>query len=401
MRQYVRYWVLLTLCLLATLVQAATYRVNTNSQLNMRSQRSVNSEVVCKINPGSMVEGLSDTDEDGWIYITADGQKGYVKASYLQLVETEAPADGADAYIEKGKTAVAQFVQGILAGPRDGNKKLSWVVLGGALLIWVLLKFVRCLNTDLEDTNDEVGDWVHYVTPILVLFTSVFIFYYVIQMGTAALWFLFPSQAGGWGYVALNFVFFMYILINLCVGFFVAMKDIGLWCNCSFDLRVGLVGWALYILALIITIVAMKNWYDYVAYFLLALQGIQLIIFMCSVRTNKFIGILCASVLYLVGSSAIVLLTLPLIVIACILMVALVALIIMGKMSTGSESSSSGGSDIQQGPQEDPYDQVIRSSDPWEGDVKARSYYGLGADLQDEKGRLWKKEIDGSLTEVH
>lgn len=72
----------LLLVVIACLSFAANYRVNVKSTLNLRAEPSAQSEILCKIQGGGIVDG-PDVFETEWVHVNYQGQSGYLMAKYL------------------------------------------------------------------------------------------------------------------------------------------------------------------------------------------------------------------------------------------------------------------------------------------------------------------------------
>ena len=101
-----------------------------------------------------------------------------------------------------------------------------------------------------------------------------------------------------------------------------------------------MIGWAIGIVGFVISYFCKKEWLDYVLWFEVAIQGIQVIIIACSIKKNKLLGIPLTCIVYLLGSTAIVLLALPLTVIAIAVAIGIMILCFLAKADTGNSCSS-------------------------------------------------------------
>lgn len=307
---------------------AATYKVSVQSTLNLRAEPSTTAAVIQKLPDGAVVEADEkwQDGDDRWVKVVYDGeQEGYVKASYLQPLQR-----GVD---DRGKHWYE-----LLDWSGDGYQYLAYVILALTLVMWAELKFVRRMPTDFitDDDDDGCGRWVG-INSVLLLATSFLIFYYLAQMGRNAMWFITPRLYSSWVYVAINFVFLVYALINLLVCFLKTFVDISFICGTRIDLRIGLVSWLVGIALLIVLSVFSRNDPMYVYYGLALMQLVQvaLIIYRSARSGHTLLGV-CSAVLYVVVSAAIMLLAS--VVVFVIMAVTVVGFIIYAMMR-GSQTS--------------------------------------------------------------
>ena len=101
-----------------------------------------------------------------------------------------------------------------------------------------------------------------------------------------------------------------------------------------------MIGWALGIIGFVISYFCKKEWLDYVLWFEVAIQGIQVVMIACSIQKNKLLGIPLSCAVYLLGSIAIVLLALPLTVIAIAVAIGIMIICFLSKADTSNLSST-------------------------------------------------------------
>ena len=168
----------------------------------------------------------------------------------------------------------------------------------------------------------------------------------------------------------------------------------------SINIKVGVIGWGLGIIGLVVSFLSYglfgKNWFDYILWFELVVQAIQVIIIVCSIKKNKAIGIVFSSVVYLVGSAAIVLLALPLAAIATCVAIALVVICFLPKGVDVAVSANASENSETSPQQDDEYNQVIKNGGVFGSDIKAKDS-GFTS-LQDENGNIWDRNDDGSYS---
>ena len=333
----IRYFLLTLLCCFTLIANATKYRVSAQSTLNVRSNSSTSANIVTKLQSGDIVESNAEATENGWIEITYNGTMGYVNASYLQPIEEETDTPN---QVMKDDSSFATIANTLLGGKGDGSRKLAYIILAEVLIMWFICKFLRGLTPDFEDTRAIGEDWLKWATPGIMLVTSCTIFYYVKSLGTNSLWFLQPSIVKSWWLILLNFVIFFYAFTNLLVFFIRTIGDLGECFWSRINIKVGMIGWALGIIGFVISYFCKKEWLDYVLWFEVAIQGIQVIMIACSIQKNKLLGIPLSCAVYLLGSIAIVLLALPLTVIAIAVAIGIMIICFLSKADTSNLSST-------------------------------------------------------------
>ena len=376
----IRYILLALVCFFSLLANATSYRVSAKSTLNVRSRPSASSAIVLKLQSGDIVEGTSEIDEKGWVAISDHGLSGYVKANYLQVVEDT--GEKKEIVMEEG-SSFATIANTLLGGKGDGSRKLAYLILAEVLVMWFICKFLRGLTPDFYDTRTVGEDWLKWTTPGIMLVTSCTIFYYVKSLGINSLWFLQPSVVNSWWLILLNFIIFFYAFTNLLVFFIRTIGDLGECFYNSINIKVGMIGWALGIIGFVISYFCKQEWLDYVLWFEVAIQGIQVIIIACSIKKYKVLGIPLSCAVYLLGSAAIVLLALPLTVIAIAVAIGIIILCFLAKADTGNSSSS----------------KVVglerhRISENGEYYDLTQRYQTNACDFEDQHGNRWEKNGD-------
>ena len=333
----IRYFLLILLCCFTLIANATKYRVSAQSTLNVRSNPSASANIVTKLQSGDIVESNAEVTENGWIEIIYNGTIGYVKASYLQPIEEETDTPN---QVMKDDSSFATIANTLLGGKGDGSRKLAYLILAEVLIMWFICKFLRGLTPDFEVTRVIGEDWLKWATPGIMLVTSCTIFYYVKSLGTNSLWFLQPSIVNTWWLILLNFVIFFYAFTNLLVFFIMTIGDLGECFWSRINIKVGMIGWALGIIGFVISYFCKKEWLDYVLWFEVAIQGIQVVMIACSIQKNKLLGIPLSCAVYLLGSIAIVLLALPLTVIAIAVAIGIMIICFLSKADTSNLSST-------------------------------------------------------------
>ena len=373
------------LCCFFLSVDAAKYKVNVGSALNVREMPSVSAEVVGKLNNGDIVECNSVEGNDNWLAVTmSDGKIGYASAMYLQEY-TESMKEKASS-----GTIVEDFLNRILGTAGNGNKNLAYLILAEVLLMWFICKFIRKVNSNTFASKGYTSLGMKRWFVILLLLTSGTIFCYVRDMGANALWFIQPSVVKSWWYVIVNFVIFLYVFINLFIYFLKTMDDLSIIYRGYINVMIGLIGWGIGIVALIVGRLFDAEWLDYILWFEVLAQGIQLIIIACMLwRGGGIWGVLVSCLVYLIGTVSLVVLAVPLVAVALAMVATVIVLCAIG----GGESVSS---------QTDSYDwnewhgQIYRAGDGYNIDDYAGNTHRISSEYSDHyyttDGQVWSKD---------
>lgn len=288
-------------------LNADVYQVSVKSNLNVRCQPSASAPLIGTLANGTRLSDVHCHD-NGWAEINYNGQKGYVKSSYLLATEGEETLKPSG----KSKFDILNY-----DGPLE-KKWMVFVILGCIAIMWFLCKFVREVSAyAIFDSGSSLTDGLMTLNCCLTIFTSVFIFYYTYVMGGNALWFLFPSivngPLGGWLYAFLNFVFFVYALINLLVNFIKTMDDFSHSFNRYIDIRFGLIGWGIGIVGFIIFYyIGNDEWTQWFIVAVLCWQLIQVVlIWLRGWNGDNMLGLFAASAVYVVGALGIIVIAIP------------------------------------------------------------------------------------------
>lgn len=295
----------------------------------MRSEPSTTSAILLKLNNGDIVECPVDlgitTENSDWVRVDYKGTSGYLQAKYLTAVETPTS--------EQASTAQAKQWYKLLDWEGDGYRWMVYLICGLALLMWFECKFIRHLTLRIRTANGRGDTRWAWINGILLAVTSGTILFYVMQMGSNSLWFFMPSIVHSWWFVILNFIFFIYVLINLLVFFLMTMKDIADTAHTSVSLKFGLYTWLAGIIALVICGI---GGYDptYVYLIIGVCQVIQVCIILIQLIAKKrILAALAASLLYILGSVSIVILASCLVFVLIILVIIAIVLAIALKIN--------------------------------------------------------------------
>ena len=139
MRVYKCILLIISLCCFCLSMEAAKYKVNVKSTLNVRETPNVSAEVIAKLNNGDIVECHAIDGNKDWMTVTmSNGRIGYVSAMYLQEYAGTSLKEK-----DSSGTIVEDFVNKILGPTRNENKNMAYWILAEALLMWFICKFVR------------------------------------------------------------------------------------------------------------------------------------------------------------------------------------------------------------------------------------------------------------------
>lgn len=312
-----RLWVFLAVCWIALSLGAYPYKVNVSSSLNMRSEPSVKSEILLKLQNGDIVDcPLAASELQGksdWVQVNYQGTTGYLKAQYLVLAENPSPKSSAPVRMK-------QWYK-LLDWEGDGYRWMAALIGVLTLFMWFECKFIRhsSLNVRTED-GENYRKWA-VINGVLLTITSSFILFYVAKMGSNSLWFFMHSFVNSWWLIIVNFIFFIYVLVNLLVFFLMTLKDVSMTANRIVNLKFGIYTWLLGLIALVIWGI---GGYDptYIYWGIGICQVIQIGIILFQLAGKNLLTALAVCFLYALGSVSIAILA------ACMVFV-LVALVII------------------------------------------------------------------------
>ena len=374
------------------LLQAANYKVNVETELNVRASASADAPLIGKLSGGILLNDVTIYD-NGWALITFNGKVGYVKADFLKKVNEK----------EILQVNGNQAWYALLNWSGSDHKSLVYWIGACLLVMWVLCKFVRLLGTDFYPRR-KVSDALLAFNVLLLCICAGLIFYYVAQMGSNALWFLLPSEVGSWWYAIMNGVFFVYALINLLAHVGATLHEIGERYECPINLQFGIITWGIAILGYIVCFWWFKEYLNYLFIGLCICQAIQVIVLACNVWSKGgILGTLFISFVYIVGTTSVIVLVVPLVVIAIVLIVAMIALYVVASMPVGSSSSSvscysSSGGSSESNDWEEPEEAGISWDNEWieKKDRPDARIVDVDADgiITDSDGERWEKSVN-------
>ncbi len=300
---------------------AYTYKVNVSSSLNLRNGPSASAEVVAQLHNGDIVESDVNAEEmragDEWLPVSHKGKTGFVKAQYLKAAQSE------DTQASAGITSQRWYnsLIDILKNSDGGYGWMAYVICALTWLMWAECKFFRRLRTDLScpDSDIDISRWALINSCGLIL-TCGMILFYVLNMGVHSFWFFtdnfqyLPSAKAIFAIIA-NFIFLVYVSINLTVFFIRTIFDIAGSGDAHVSLSFGLYSWLIGLCAATIcTVLSLDMTWLIIAE--LACQSIQFAIIVWQVASKgNFLTGLAAGMLYVVCSVIIAMLVL------CVLLV--------------------------------------------------------------------------------
>lgn len=309
---------------------AEKYRVNVDNTLNVREMPNSSAKVIGKLNRGDIVECLPIDGNIDWMSVTFSNGIGYVNASYLVKYKEEV--------ILSELSSKDKLFNLIFGAERNGNKNMAYWILFEVLLMWIICKFVRKISSDTFASEGYSSFGLRITCVMLLLLTSGTIFYYIRDMGVNALWFMQPSVINSWWYAIVNFVIFLYVFINLFVFFLKTMDDLSFFFRGHVNVIVGLFGWGIGILALITGELINADWLQYILWFELLVQGIQLILIAINLwNGGGLLGVFVTCLVYLISSVTLVMLTIPLLVVAFAIIAVVIVLCIITKNDSTSQ----------------------------------------------------------------
>ncbi len=330
----------LLLAVIACLSFAANYRVNVKSTLNLRAEPSSQSEILCKIQGGGIVDG-PDVFETEWVHVNYQGQSGYLMAKYLS------PATDDESFSSAQYWNNSRPWYYLLDWEGEGYQWMAYVILALSLVMWIEMKFIRKLSLDFRTYDDDIKAFRWVNTGLLLVFSGISITY-VYLMGNNAMWFVFDVSP--WYFVLLNFIFFVYVFINLVVFFIRTMDDIVSPVRIS--LKFGIIMWLIGVIGYVVCqLIAneTRNPINMHTFFVIVgiCQAIQAIIILIKAgNAGQFLYGLLAVVMYAIGSVAIVVLLVPMV--FMVLVMILVGLVFLfackTSVSPGAVFSSTDGS---------------------------------------------------------
>lgn len=307
----------LTVCCIALSLGAYPYKVNVSSTLNLRSEPSADSEVLLKLKNGDIVDcSMAPEEFQGqweWVKVSFQGTTGYLKADYLSPAESPVA--------DKQTSARKKQWYELLDWEGDGFQWMVYLIGVLILMMWGECKFIRHLSTSMGTEYEEKPRRWDVINGALLTVTSCCILLYVALMGSNSLWFFQHSVVHSWWYVIANFIFFLYVFVDLLTFFLLTLKDVATTADKTVSLTFGFCTWLIGLLALFVCQIGDLD-PTYVYWSIGICQAIQIGIVLYRFGTEHLPAALAYSLLYVVGTAAIVVLT------SCLILI-LVALVIV------------------------------------------------------------------------
>lgn len=315
------------LFLAPTTVAAEVGRITVEGNLNVRQKPTTESPVIYQLCNGEEVEIIETIDD--WVKIEIWNDYGYIKSKYIEKRKTP--------WWNRRFIKFTNIEEILL--PWKGTYKL-WMT--STLLIMALVVFF--IGGRFAD-NDKF-----LITAILSTIFSLAIIVYVCYLGSNATWFLKPEKSGGWGWVILHGILFLFLVLAHFIGVwgvFKSLKDDFYDYQCKHgrkevNLTLGLVTLVLIFLAIIVCTFFNNDYLWWIIGVFTILQIIQSIMVYSSCG---FWG----TFLYVITISATFLLLIPTAIVGAIATIVILVLAIINAAPAASaviptSSSSSSGS---------------------------------------------------------
>ena len=335
-----KYLLLLVLVFCGIVISTAQtqYEVIASSSLNVRNYASKDGYVLGKLHRGEKVDVYAINN--GWAQIRYNNRTAYVNVKYLKKSSVQPTST-----LQK-KNSQSSFLDIDLQKYETGDVEwIVFVLLALSLLLWFLRKFVR----GEEDGID--GGFLYYFNWIIFLLTCGFEIVYVVKMGSDTTWFCSPNYVG-WLWTIINFIIFGFLVYNQILCFFGTLLDINTFTGGGYEIKVGYYSWIIFLVTAIIMGIA--SWDEYViwAFILFAIcQLIQIIlIFKGIVPYGGWLNAILATLIYVIGSLATVIMLVHFLVLLIIVIIAIFFLSAFASSSSSSSNSSSSSSSSSETP---------------------------------------------------
>ncbi|MCH5311797.1 MAG: hypothetical protein J1E57_07580 [Prevotella sp.] len=303
---------------------------------------------------------------------------------------------------ETGRVNVSAYVSRMEMG-----NDIVWlpVVIGiGIFIMWFICKFVRRLHGSYwYSDNNLLRGYPRLMNTILVIATNLFIIFYVVSEGPAALWFLLPDVYDSWTPTVIGGIVYIYALISLLVGFLKTMDDYGAEDDERIDCFLGLFTLAIGLIAVFICMVAKQEYMKSVLIVLGVFQIVQLALIFKKALPGGVLNALVACVTYIVCSIGLILYAAPFVFLLLGLAAALFVLSFALKLWLSTDSRSYALSQDSVPVQEESasaeeYDVILKEEGRL-GELKGKTQ-GDGK-IKDEEGHYWRKDgSDGSFIKI-
>ncbi|MBO4985181.1 MAG: SH3 domain-containing protein [Bacteroides sp.] len=301
----------------------AVYRVkiSVGGSLNIRQKPTTQSPVIVQTINKTRVNVVDTVGE--WVKVELGEYSGYAK---MQYIEKEM----------KPASYFKTIEERLLPWSNHFRVWMTVTLLVIALVLWIAERFFE----------DEDGPQV-----ALSLLLSVAIIVYVSYLGNNSTWFLNPQKSGGWGWVILHGILFLFLILAHFLGVwkvFRVLKDD--WCGSYMktpNLTLGVVSLVLVFIAIAVCTFFTPEYLWWAVGIFVLLQGIQAAI------VYKYCRIL-GTIVYVVTILASFLLLIPAAVVGSIAMIVFLVLYLIhmapagGGIAIPTSSGSSSGSDSRQ-----------------------------------------------------
>lgn len=320
-----RILIVLVLALFGMVSYAERYRVDVKSTLNMRVQPEVDGEIVCKIPNGETVIVLEGIECDNpWAHVSYNDESGWVAARFLVPITEEEVAE---------QPAVRRPWYYLLTWEGEGYRWMAYVLMGMALLMWAELKFVRKMDVDFSIKRGDVNTYRWINAAGVCVFAAVSIAY-VYLMGNNAMWFI--MDVDQWYFVVVNFIFLLYVFVDMLAFAIRSVEDISE--SAGVKVGTGLI-WGLLALMTSAILYVFCHLFNMAPQYVYLFAGVTqvaatlYIIIKIALKGNFLLGLF-AAVIYAVGSVAVVVLLLPIVVILFVVFAACLAFVLAKVMAT-------------------------------------------------------------------
>ena len=340
------------------------------STLNVREQPSKNSAVVATVSNGDYIDVVDPDIANGWRQISLpDGTIGYVASKYVLQREVEPELSDAEEDAESSNVSILSAVPNIITWYHPLQTWMTKALLGLAFLAWLIMRF----------GEDKLG-LITIVSTIL----SIGILAYVLYMGLNALWFFDLEKVGGWGWLILHAILFLFVVFVQFLGFYYFLK----WMNESYynspSTLLGICAIPLLFIGVLITELKYPSLTLWFFVLFCLMQIVQIVILFIKSDWR------CA-VIYLIDMLATVLLLIPTIILAVIAAVIFVITVFMGIISKMSDNISFNSPTPISMEDETP-EYPIKIKDDYGNERELKSD-GLGG-FVDRQGWKWKKGVN-------
>lgn len=285
--------ILLLLLLVAVSANAQTqYVVDTKTTLLVRTGPGKSYNQLGQLKSGETVNVY--TIKNGWAKISYNGKTGYVSEQYIKAAPVQQK-------IEK-QSSFSSFDWQELIDMASKTDSLIWFYISCALgLVMACIGWLY--KSDSDNFKDSAAGF--YISSAIFLALCISeVIYFVTYKGDKT-WFCSPDKVG-WIWTIINFILFAILLFHQVISF-VCLN----YASCyhgkrNIDFRLGVYGWAIGIIAAIISVIFFKEYLHIVLWCVLGIQFIQIALLVYNnIRDDgSWINLIYTIVLYVVGSIA-------------------------------------------------------------------------------------------------